>query len=176
MNAQLSSRGGGWQKTGVFARVIVGSLIVILFAYVETVWVSSTSLESFWPIAGLWAAVGWGASRLSLMPVLALALLGVLADLLAGAPIGCWASIFLVPFFVSSIFRKRAQTDRTGAIRLIGDCVSFLLAFLFARWLVGSYLGGVDTRDIIGGFLSAALLYIPLKAPFRLSNDNRVDT
>lgn len=171
-----SNAQNGWQKTGILARVLIGSFIVLCFAYAEAVWVSTTAFSTFWPFAGLWAAVGWGASRLSVVPVIALLVLGVVADLLAGAPLGCWPSIYLVPYLVSSVFRKRAQTDRTGAIRILGDVVSFVIAFLFARWLIGSYLGGVDTREIIGGFLSAALFYFPVRALFRLSSDDRVDT
>ena len=132
-------------------------------------------MSTYWPQAGLWAAVGWGASRLHIRPVVVLFLLGVMIDLLVGAPVGCWASVLLAAFLVSSLFRKRAQTDRSGMIRFFGDVASFVVAFIFARWLIGAYLDGVDTREIAGSFLTAGLLFFPFRALFRLSDDNRVD-
>ncbi len=157
-------------------RLIVGAAIVVLFEYVRVVWIASLPLNLFWPVTGLWAAVGWGASRMSVLPVLVLLALGTMFDLIAGAPIGCWSAIFLSAFLVSSVFRKRAQTDRTGMIRFAGDCISFVAAFLFASWLIGAYLGSLDTREIIGGFLSALILYFLVRPVFRLSSDNRVDS
>ncbi len=164
-----------WGRTGSTARLVIGTLFVILIGYVGVVYIAPTGLDVFWPYAPLWAAVGWGASRLSFRPAVALVGIGLMMDLVVDAPVGCWSSILLVAFLMASFFRQQALTDRTGVIRFAGDVSGFVLSFLFARWLMGAYLGGVETRDLIGGFLSAALLYYPLRPLFRLTTDERVD-
>lgn len=175
MSGYSSSKPSAWSRTGSTARLIVGTLFVLLVGYVGVVFIAPTGLDVFWPYAPLWAAVGWGAGRLSFRPAVALGVIGLAMDLVNDAPIGCWSSILLLAFLTASIFRQRALTDKTGVIRFAGDVASFILSFLFARWLMGSYLGGVETRDIVGGFLSAALLYYPLRPLFRLTTDGRVD-
>lgn len=164
-----------WSRTGQLSRVIIGVIFVLLTGYVGVIWISPTAFSPFWPYAGLWAAIGWGGSRLSLVSVFALVLIGLIMDVMTGGPVGCWPAILLTGFLIASIFRKRAQTDRSGMIRGVGDLAAFVAAFLFARWLMGAYLGGIESRDIIGGFLSAAILYFPFRPLFRLSSDNRVD-
>ena len=154
----FASKPSTWGRTGSTARLIIGAIFVLFVGYIGVVFIAPTGLDVFWPYAPLWAAVGWGASRLSFRPAGALALLGLIMD-----------------FLTASIFRQQALTDKTGVIRFFGDVSGFVLSFMFARWLMGSYLGGVETREIIGGFLSAALLYYPLRPLFRLTTDERVD-
>lgn len=171
----FANKPSAWGRTGSTARLIIGAIIVLFVGYIGVVFIAPTGLDVFWPYAPLWAAVGWGASRLSFRPAGALALLGLIMDLVTDAPVGCWSSILLVAFLTASIFRQQALTDKTGVIRFFGDVSGFVLSFMFSRWLMGSYLGGVETREIIGGFLSAALLYYPLRPLFRLTTDERVD-
>ena len=173
--SSYATKPSAWSRTGSTARLIIGAIIVIIVGYAGVVFIAPTGLDIFWPYAPLWAAVGWGSSRLSFRPAAALVVIGIVMDLVADAPIGCWSSILLVAFLTASIFRQRALTDKTGIIRFAGDVSGFVLSFLFARWLMGAYLGGIETRDIIGGFLSAALLFYPLRGLFNLSSDERVD-
>jgi hypothetical protein len=170
-SSKASSSGG----VGVPVRILLGTLIVLSIGYLGVIWGAPMGLAQFWPYAGLWAAVGWGASRLTVLPFMLLIVLGVSMDLLGDAPIGCWAAIHLLAFLVSSLFRKRSLTDPTGFVRAMGDLTAFVTAFIFARWIMGAYVGNVSTREVIGGFLSAGLLYIPLRSFFLLSRDNRVD-
>lgn len=163
------------RSDGALSRYFFGTLAILLLAYLGLLWVSSSPYYSFWPLAGLWAAVGWGGNRLAIIPVVLLVAMGLAMDLISGAPIGCYAAIFLVGYLVASVFRKRATTDPTGLIRFVGDCAAFVAAFLFARWMIGAYLGSVDTREIVGGFLSAIILFFPLRSLFRASRDTRVD-
>lgn len=171
-----SSRGGdSFGRAGGLLRILFGTLMILTVGYLGLMWGAPMGFSAFWPYAGLWAAVGWGSSRLTLFPVLVLITLGISMDLIEEAPIGCWAAINLLAFLVSSLFRKRAQTDQTGVIRAFGDFSAFVAAFIFARWIMGAYVGSVSTREIIGGFLSAGLLYIPIRTFFILSRDKRVD-
>lgn len=167
---------GAVKSDGLMSRHVFGSLTVLLTTYIGVIWVSPYPLYDFWPVAGLWAAVGWGGNRLSFVPVVLLFALGFVVDLITGAPVGCWSAVFLLAFLVASIFRKRAMTDALGVIRFAGDLIAFVAAFIFARWLIGAYLGGVETREIVGGFLSAVFLFFPLRFVFRPSSDTRVDS
>ena len=171
-----SGKPSAWSRTGRLARIIIGAAIVLAVGYIGVIWIAPTGLIIFWPYAALWAAVGWGASRLSFRPVIVLIGLGLAMDLIVDAPLGCWSSILLLAFVISSLFRPRALTDQTGVIRFAGDATAFVVSFLFARWIMGAYLGSVETRVIIGGFLTAAILYYPLRSLFRLTSDARVDT
>lgn len=164
------------RSDGAFSRYIFGTLTVLLTTYIGIIWVSPYPLYDFWPVAGLWAAVGWGGNRLGILPVILLVAIGLSVDLVSGAPVGCWPAVFLLAYLVTSIFRRRSMTDAIGVIRFAGDLIAFVVAFIFARWLIGAYLGSVDTREIIGGFLSAALLFFPLRLLFRPSSDTRVES
>ena len=77
--------------------------------------------------------------------------------------------------FSASIFRKRAQTDQTGFVRLIGDLTALFVAFGAARWIMGAYLGDMATQDILGGFLVTALLFLPVRPFFLLKKEEWVD-
>lgn len=47
------------RSDGALSRYFFGTLAILLLAYLGLLWVSSSPYYSFWPLAGLWAAVGW---------------------------------------------------------------------------------------------------------------------
>ncbi len=175
MAYQSASSGSFWSRTSDVGRLVVGILLTLLVGYAGLVFAPTLGLASFWPYASIWAAIGWGASRVSMKPVLALIFLGTALDLAVDAPLGCWAAINLIAYLIASIFRRRAQTDPSGFVRFMGDLSALLAAFLFARWIIGSYLGGMETQSILGGFLTTAILYLPMRPLYLLTRTERVD-
>ena len=163
-----------WRRIGPIGRLFIGTALVLLIGFLGVCYAAPLGVEFFWPYAGIWAAIGWGGSRVSFRPVLALIGIGILVDLSQGAPLGCWAAIHLVAYLVSSVFRTRALTDPSGMIRLLGDVTAFVTAFIFARWVIGAYLGGMSTQAILGSFLTTGLLYFPMRSYFQLRQDERV--
>lgn len=165
-----------WSRTGDIARVALGTLIVIAIGYLGIVLAPTLGLSYFWPYAGIWAAIGWGAGRMSMKPVLALIITGLIMDLSVDGPIGCWPAIHLVTYLTATLFRRRAQTDRTGLVRTLGDITAFIVAFFTARWVMGGYLGEMETQNILGGFLSTALLFLPVRGIFLLKRSEWMES
>ena len=163
-----------WDKMGRTGRMLVGTAIIVLIGFVGICYAAPLGIQYLWPIAGIWAAIGWGASRASMRPVLALILVGLMMDLSQGAPLGCWPAIQLIGYLVSSAFRTRTLTDTTGVFRALGDVAAFAATFFFAGWIIGGYLGGMATQDLLGNFLTTGLLYFPMRSFFLLTNDERV--
>ncbi len=170
-----STSGDLYGRTGNVARFIIATVIVVGVGFGGLVLAPGLGLGSFWPYAGVWAAIGWADSRISFKPVIILTVLGLIVDLLSDAPLGCWASIHLIAYFTASVFRKRAHTDRTGLIRVVGDLTALLVAFGAAQWIIGAYLGDAGANDIFGGFLVTSLLYLPARPFFLLNRDEWVD-
>ena len=162
-------------RTGDVARFMIGILIVAVVGFSGIIFAPGFGLAAFWPYAGIWAAIGWASSRLSIKSSFLLVVLGIFVDLLSDAPLGCWAAIHLIAYFSASIFRKRAQTDQTGFVRLIGGLTALFVAFGAARWIMGAYLGDMATQDILGGFLVTALLFLPVRPFFLLKKEEWVD-
>lgn len=154
-------------------QLLLGTLVVVTVGYAGIMLAPAFGLTAFWPYAGLWAALGWGTGRVSLKPVFALIFLGLAADLILGAPLGCWVSIHLFCFMIVTLFQKRAASDKTGIIRLLAFSTGLLSSFLFARWIMGAFLGEMTTGDILGGFLSAALLYLFVRPIFVIRQANQ---
>lgn len=175
MSAARHSESRSWSRTGDIGRLVIGALIVLIIGYLGVLLAPAFGLYGFWPFAGIWAAIGWGAGRVSLKPVILLVATGLVTDLAIDAPLGCFTVIHLAAYLTASIFRKRAQTDRSGLVRLTGDLVALLVAFVAARWIIGAYLGGTAYHAVMGNFLTTALFYLPMRPFFLLKRDKWVD-
>lgn len=175
MSGYHRSSAGDAGGMGDLSRLLLGVLFILVTGFVGMIYAPSFGLEAFWPFAGIWGAVGWGGSRVSMKPVIALVVTGLLLDVSMEAPFGCWSAVQLSAYFTASVFRKRAQTDRSGLFRLVGDLVALLVAFIVARWIMGGYMGGVDGQTMVGNFLTTALLYLPFRSLFLLQRSRWVD-
>lgn len=165
---------GSWQSFGPSIRLMIGSFLVITVGYLGLTLASAMQILSLWPLAGFWAAVGWGSGRLGTRPVVALIVLGLVHDLTSDAPLGYWAISYLSVYLISNLFRKRALTDHSGLIRLTGDFAGFVAGFFIARTVMSLYLGTSDPLNILGGVLTAGLIYPLIRGVFQLTDDKRV--
>jgi rod shape-determining protein MreD len=141
--------------------LLLAALLVVLPSLPFGPWAASPPL----PIAPLWAAYGWAADgEDSWRAPTALAALGLLEDQLSGGPLGFYALIFLIAFFIARVAANAMRTANlispwTGfAATAAGACVS---ATIIAHWVLGQ--GGA-----IGTFALAALvttILFPLVRP-----------
>lgn len=160
---------------GDISRLLIGFLVVMTIGYIGLVYAPQIGMAYFWPFAGIWAAVGWGGRRISMKPVILLMIVGLLTDLSVEGPVGCWVAVHLAAYLVATLFRKRAQTDRSGLVRLLGDAVALVVAFLIARWIMGAYKGGLESGILLGQFLTTAILYVPFRPLFLFKKERWVE-
>lgn len=93
----------------------------------------------FKPDLTLLIVVWIGLKRAYIPGVIAVFLLGVVEDLLSGAPLGLFPVIYLTVFMFSVYVSVNFDVDQLGAglsVALLACSVSFSLIFL-ARWLIG---------------------------------------
>jgi rod shape-determining protein MreD len=93
----------------------------------------------FKPDLTLLIVVWIGLKRAYIPGVIAVFLLGVVEDLLSGAPLGLFPVIYLTVFMFSVYVSVNFDVDQLGAglsVALLACSVSFSLIFL-ARWFIG---------------------------------------
>lgn len=93
----------------------------------------------FKPDLTLLIVVWIGLKRAYVPGLIAVFLLGVVEDLLSGAPLGLFPVIYLAVFMFSVYVSVNFDVDQLGAglsVALLACSVSFSLIFL-ARWLIG---------------------------------------
>ncbi len=144
-------------------RFVTSILLVLLTGYLGLVLAPFVGLSNVWPLAGLWAAIGWGGSRSGFLKLALLVAFGLIADIVTEAPLGCWVAIHLTVFIVAGIFSHQGIGDRTGLASLAGDALSLLAGFVASTWLILVIADSVSITLLITQFLVTAALYIPLR-------------
>ncbi len=122
------------------------------------------------PLAALWAAYGWAAEdETGLGAPIALALMGLLHDQLAGGPLGLFMAIYLSAYLIG-----RGVAVVMSAPNLFslwgGFALTVLLTILIARFLARWGLGeAVSVRPYAEAALVTAVLF-PLVRPLYMSS------
>jgi rod shape-determining protein MreD len=117
-----------------------------------------------WPLApgfGLMAVFYWSVYRPDLLPALAVFALGLLQDLISGAPVGITAVIYLGTFALV-LNQRKIFLGKPFALSWWGFSVVAIAAEA-TRWLLSSVLAGrlLDVHRV-GGELGATILLFPL--------------
>jgi hypothetical protein len=108
-------------------------MIIVLTAIVALVPLSMYQLALAWPYAPLWGAMGWGRAGLSLRPMAALALFGLVQDVITSAPIGSFAIINLAVYGLSAAIARETDGMRYPFIAVLAPVFLLALAF-FGIW------------------------------------------
>ena len=145
--------------------LVLAIVLVILPSAPWGAWAASPPL----PIAPLWAAYGWAADGEDgwRAPV-TLTLLGLLEDQLSGGPLGFYALIFLLAFFIGRVAANAMRTANLispwmgFAATAAGACI---VAMLVGHWVVGE--GGAISTFALAALVTTLLF--PLVRPLYMS-------
>ncbi len=114
----------------------------------------------WWPVAGLWLAMGWASFGLSVWAGGWLVVLGVMMDLMTEAPLGSWPLALLAAYGVALV-----AWDRQPPISVVAAEMVAVIAGLVAAGLALSAASGIAGQQgfsrsaMMGDFLMTAVLY-----------------
>lgn len=99
-------------------------------------------MTGLWPVAGMWAALAWGESVMSVRAALSLVLLGVYQDYLYEAPLGAWPLAFLSAYAVGlgahRMFPSRSDRMIAAVLSLAGGLAAGAAGLAAAGGIVGA--------------------------------------
>ena len=158
-----------WREAGPTSRLIIGTLIVILIGLIGLTPKSLFGRELIWPYASFIAAVGWGRSGLAFRPMALLVLLGLVQDVSAYAPLGCFGFINLSALGMSALIARAFDRERSPFITTISPIVIYAAAFGLV-WLFASFNSNhvVQLAPLINVFVVTYILHILIAPVFDL--------
>jgi hypothetical protein len=110
-----------------------------------------------WPVALLWAAVGWLSVGPNVVAPIGLLVLGLAVDLISGAPLGAWAFCGLITHAVGLLqYRFLVRLPPNGPAQILISGATMVAAALFVNLLLGQAIG---TIAMIVPVITAILLY-----------------
>lgn len=115
---------------------------------------------AWWPISGLWLAVGFASFGLSVWVGATLLALGVVMDLMTEAPLGAWSLALLSAYGVALVAWDRQPPISVYAaetIAVIGGMIAASLALSAAGGIAG--FPGLDRSGLLADFIITAMLY-----------------
>lgn len=154
-----------WRRAGPNVRLLLGTALAAAIILVGLTPRSLFGIDLAWPYAGLAAAVGWARVGLSIRPMLALCLLGLLQDLTSMAPLGCFVIVNLITYGLYAAMAGALDTAHDPVLARLLPYLS-LLAGIVMLWLVAYMLASqtVALLPLLGAWLTTSLLY-PLVQP-----------
>ncbi len=150
-----------WQRTGPNARLLIGVIMIVSIMLIGQSPRFVFGIEIAWPYAALAGGIGWARVGLSIRPMLALALLGLLQDILSMAPLGCFMIVNLVTYGLHAGAADSLDTERDPVLGQLLPHVSLLAGFI-AVWIIASGLAdtAVPLLPLMLSWLTTSLVYI----------------
>lgn len=125
-----------WQKLGESARSAAPFLFALFLTLLSVVPIQIDGYSRVAPPLALLAIFFWGVYRPELLPPLAVAILGLMLDVLTGAPLGQYMLIFLL-VQASLISQRQLFLAHNFFILWWGFAITAALAGLVS-WIIGS--------------------------------------
>lgn len=161
-----------WQQLSAGWRLVVGTCLVIVIAFIGLTPKTLFGMTLAWPYAAFWAAVGWGMSGISLRPLVLLTLFGLFQDVADAGPLGCFMVVFIAVYGLSAFAGENLDFNADPFRRLFIAPVAIAFGF-FVLWVISSSYQEyrVSIGGFIGPFLATILGYAVFSWVFRLRPD-----
>ena len=158
-----------WSQSGPNARLAFGVLLIAVIGLFGLTPKTAFGLMLAWPHAALWGAVGWGRVGLSLRPMLALVVFGVLQDVAFYAPIGSFVIVNLLVYGASAAVSDQYDISSDPVLNWIAPGALLFAGFL-CIWLIASSVADHAVRllPLMADFLVTLALYYVLRILFEL--------
>ena len=168
-DSRPSGFGRIWAEAGPTSRLLAGTLLVIAIGLVGLTPKSVFGTELIWPYAALIAAMGWGRSGLAFRPMIVLMLLGVVQDVTAYAPLGCFGFINLTAFGMSALIHYHFDRDRSPIITTLSPILVYAAGFALV-WLFASFNSNhmVQLSPLVSAYAVTYALHIVIAPVFDL--------
>ncbi len=129
---------GPWQRMDVLARQLTPSIFTLALVILNVLPLHIPGFSSVAPLLPLMAVYHWAVFRPRLLPAYAVFLIGLLQDILTGAPIGVIALVFLV-VYCAVLSQKRFVIGKSFFILWLGFSLIAAVAATI-NWLAVSIL------------------------------------
>ena len=146
-------RPGLWHRMDLLARQLTPSMLTLILVIIGVVPLRILEFSTVMPLLPLMAVYHWAVFRPRLLPAYAVFLIGILQDILTGAPVGVNALVFLL-VYGAVLSQKRFFTGKSFLILWLG--FSLIAAAASAlNWLAISLLSAtiVEIRTAVFQYL-----------------------
>jgi rod shape-determining protein MreD len=142
-----------WQRIDLAARNVTPLLISILLVLLSVLPIPAPGLNTITPAFALMSLYHWAIYRPNLMPFSAVFAIGLLHDLLTGAPVGLFTLVFLTTYGVA-VTQRRFIAGKSFLIYWLGF-VMLAAAAAFESWVLASawHVTVLDLRPVMFQFL-----------------------
>ena len=127
-----------WHRMDLLARQLTPSMLTLILVIIGVVPLRILEFSTVMPLLPLMAVYHWAVFRPRLLPAYAVFLIGILQDILTGAPIGVNALVFLL-VYGAVLSQKRFFTGKSFLILWLGFSLIAAVASAM-NWLAVSLL------------------------------------
>ncbi len=156
-----------WHRIDLLARQLTPSMLTLLLVIISVVPVRILDFSTVVPLLPLMSVYHWAIFRPRLLPAYAVFLIGILQDILTGAPVGVNALVFLL-VYGAVLSQKRFFTGKSFLILWLGFSL-IAAGAIGLNWLAVSILNVaiVETHAAVFQYL-LTLGFFPAAAWFFL--------
>jgi rod shape-determining protein MreD len=152
-----------WQRIDLAARNVTPFVISVLLVILSVLPIPAPGLNTITPFFALMSLYHWAVYRPNLMPFSAVFVIGLLQDLLTGAPVGLFTLVFLTTYGVA-VTQRRFIAGKSFLIYWLGF-VMLAGAAAVESWALASawHFTILDLRPVVFQFLVSVGMF-PLLA------------
>jgi rod shape-determining protein MreD len=138
-----------WQRIDLAARNVTPFAISVVLVLLSVLPIPAPGLNTITPAFAIMSLYHWAIYRPNLMPFSAVFAIGLLQDLLTGAPVGLFTLVFLTTYGVA-VTQRRFIAGKSFLIYWLGF-VMLALAAAFESWVLASiwYFTVLDPRPVL---------------------------
>jgi len=142
-----------WHRIDLLARQLTPSMLTLALVIISAVPIRILDFSTAVPMLPLMSVYHWAIFRPRLLPAYAVFLIGILQDILTGAPVGVNALVFLL-VYGAVLSQKRFFTGKSFFILWLGFCL-IAAAAAGLNWLAVSVLNVtiVEIRTVVFQYL-----------------------
>jgi len=152
---------GLWARSSSDARLLVGTVIIVIIGLWGQTPKSLFSMPIIWPHAALLGAAGWGLSGHRFRPMTILVILGLMQDVSFEANLGCFVIVNLVTYGITAYAAELYDAGNDPLIRAVIPVFSIAIGFL-VLWIVASVTSSqvAAIRSLVGAFAMTVGLHV----------------
>lgn len=143
-------------------RMLVGALLAALLTIPVLAPVRIGDLAFPWPLAPLWAAIGWAWRGPSFLAAGLLLALGLWQDMLTGGPVGAWGLVYLSGYGALLALRAVAPLDSLPPV--LTYAAPIVAAGVAGAWAARLATGGVSLELVMALATTAVLAPLAVRA------------
>ena len=157
-----------WSQSGPTPRLLFGAFLIATVGLFGLTPKSLFGLSIAWPYASLWGAVGWGRVGLSLRPMIVLIVFGLIQDISANAPLGCFVIVNLAVYGLSAQIADTFDVFEP-LVAIIAPTLLFSGGMLLVWFLASSLQDhAVAVTPLIAALFTTGIVYAGIHGVFDL--------